>query len=104
VATYRDFSVLHFVVESSDRQTPFGVSDHRVRSPKPTMLPECVQDYAALPEELILREVNIREKILAITFLAPRSIYPDQFRLSARRYLPNERPTVSTDSWNRDRS
>jgi hypothetical protein len=53
-----------------------GARDHRVRWPKPTMRPEWMsrEDYAALPEELILREVKVGKKILVTTFLSPRRV------------------------------
>lgn len=53
-----------------------GPRDHRVRWPKPIVRPEWMsrEDYAALPEELILREVKVGKKILVTTFLSPRSV------------------------------
>jgi hypothetical protein len=53
-----------------------GSRDHRVSWPKPKIRPEWMsrEDYAALPEELILREVKVGKKILVTTFLSPRSV------------------------------
>jgi hypothetical protein len=53
-----------------------GARDHRVSWPKPKIRPEWMsrEDYAALPEELILREVKVGKKILVTTFLSPRSV------------------------------
>ncbi len=53
-----------------------GPRDHRVRWPKPKVRPEWMseEDYAALPEELILREVKVGKKILVTTFLFPRRV------------------------------
>ncbi len=53
-----------------------GARDHRVSWPKPQVRPEWMsrEDYAALPEELILREVKVGKKILVTTFLSQRSV------------------------------
>jgi hypothetical protein len=53
-----------------------GPRDHRVRWPKPKARPEWMsrEDYAALPEELNLREVKVGKKILVTTFLSPRCV------------------------------
>jgi len=53
-----------------------GARDHRVSWPKPTVRPEWMspEEYAALPEELILREVKVGKKVLVTTFLSPRSV------------------------------
>lgn len=53
-----------------------GPRDHRVRWPKPKVRPEWMsrEDYAALPEELLLREVKVGKKILVTTFLSPRRV------------------------------
>lgn len=53
-----------------------GARDHRVRWPKPTVRPEWMsrEHYAALPEELLLREVQVGKKILVTTFLSRRSV------------------------------
>jgi hypothetical protein len=53
-----------------------GTRDHRVNWPKPKARPEWMsrEDYAALPEELSLREVKVGKKILVTTFLSPRSV------------------------------
>jgi hypothetical protein len=53
-----------------------GTRDHRVSWPKPKARPDwmSVEDFAALPEELSLREVKIGRKILVTTFLSPRVV------------------------------
>jgi hypothetical protein len=53
-----------------------GTRDHRVNWPKPKARPDwmSVQDYAALPDELSLREVKVGKKILVTTFLSPRAV------------------------------
>jgi Transposase DDE domain. len=53
-----------------------GARDHRVNWPKPKARPEWMspEDYAALPEELSLREVKVGKKVLVTTFLSPRSV------------------------------
>jgi hypothetical protein len=53
-----------------------GARDHRVSWPKPKVRPEWMsrEDYAALPEELTLREVKVGKKVLVTTFLSPRSV------------------------------
>jgi hypothetical protein len=53
-----------------------GPRGHRVRWPKPKVRPEWMsrEDYAALPEELLLREVKVGKKILVTTFLSPRRV------------------------------
>jgi hypothetical protein len=53
-----------------------GARDHRVSWPKPQVRPEWMsrEDYAALPEELILREVKVGKKILVTTFLSQRRV------------------------------
>jgi hypothetical protein len=53
-----------------------GARDHRVRWPKPKARPEWMspEDYAALPEELMLREVKVGKKVLVTTLLSPRSV------------------------------
>lgn len=53
-----------------------GARDHRVRWPKPIVRPEWMspEDYAALPDELNLREVKVGKKILVTTFLSPRRV------------------------------
>jgi Transposase DDE domain len=53
-----------------------GVRDHRVSWPKPKARPEWMsrEEYAALPEELTLREVKVGKKVLVTTFLCPRKV------------------------------
>lgn len=53
-----------------------GMRDHRVSWPKPKARPEWMsrEEYAALPEELTLREVKVGKKILVSTFLCPRKV------------------------------
>lgn len=53
-----------------------GARDHRVSWPKPKARPEWMspEDYAALPEELLLREVKVGKKILVTSFLSPHSV------------------------------
>ena len=53
-----------------------GTRDHRVNWPKPKVRPEWMspEEFAALPEELILREVKVGKKILVTTFLSPRRV------------------------------
>ena len=53
-----------------------GVRDHRVSWPKPKARPEWIsrEEYAALPEELTLREVKVGKKILVTSFLSPRQV------------------------------
>ncbi len=53
-----------------------GTRDHRVSWPKPKARPEWMsrQDYAALPEELTLREVKVGKKVLVTTLLCPRKV------------------------------
>ncbi len=56
------------------RGEKLGTRDHRVSWPKPKARPEWMsaEDYAALPEELILREVKVGKKVLVTTLLCPR--------------------------------
>jgi hypothetical protein len=58
------------------RGESLGTRDHRVSWPKPKVRPEWMsrEDYAALPEELILREVKVGKTILVTTFLSPRRV------------------------------
>jgi hypothetical protein len=58
------------------RGEKLGTRDHRVSWPKPKARPEWMsaEDYAALPEELILREVKVGKKILVTTLLCPRKV------------------------------
>jgi hypothetical protein len=58
------------------RGEKLGTRDHRVSWPKPNARPEWMsrEDYAALPEELSLREVKVGKKILVTTFLCPRKV------------------------------
>ena len=53
-----------------------GTRDHRVSWPKPPARPEWMspQDFAALPEELSLREVKVGRKVLVTTLLCPRKV------------------------------
>jgi hypothetical protein len=53
-----------------------GSRDHRVSWPKPKIRPEWMsrEDYAALPDELILREVKVGKKILVTSLLWPRDV------------------------------
>jgi hypothetical protein len=53
-----------------------GARDHRVSWPKPQARPEWMsrEDYAALPEELTLREVKVGKKVLVTTLLCPRKV------------------------------
>jgi len=53
-----------------------GTRDHRVSWPRPKVRPEWMsaEDFAALPEELILREVKVGKKVLVTTFLSPRRV------------------------------
>lgn len=53
-----------------------GMRDHRVSWPKPKDRPQWMsrEEYAALPEELTLREVKVGKKILVTTFLYPRKV------------------------------
>lgn len=53
-----------------------GARDHRVRWPKPKARPEWMsaEEFADLPEELLLREVKVGKKILVTTFLSPRRV------------------------------
>jgi len=53
-----------------------GTRDHRVSWPKPKVRPEWMsaEEFATLPEELILREVKVGKKILVTTFLSPRRV------------------------------
>jgi hypothetical protein len=58
------------------RGEKLGTRDHRVSWPKPKARPEWMsaEDYAALPDELILREVKVGKKILVTTLLCPRKV------------------------------
>jgi hypothetical protein len=53
-----------------------GTRDHRVSWTKPKARPDWMsaEDFAALPEELSLREVKVGKKILVTTFLSPRVV------------------------------
>jgi hypothetical protein len=55
------------------RGEQLGTRDHRVSWPKPKARPQWMspEDYAALPEELILREVQVGKKVLVTTFAVP---------------------------------
>jgi hypothetical protein len=82
IATLQAAAVDVLFAQNGSRITDFrrgerlGARDHRVRWPKPKMRPEWMspEDYAALPEELILREVKVGKKILVTTFLSPRRV------------------------------
>ena len=58
------------------RGEKLGTRDHRVSWPKPKARPEWMscEDYAALPDELILREVKVGKKVLVTRFLCPRKV------------------------------
>jgi hypothetical protein len=53
-----------------------GNRDHRVSWPKPKARPDWMsaEEYAALPEQLTLREVKVGKKILVTSFLWPRDV------------------------------
>lgn len=53
-----------------------GVRDHRVSWPKPKVRPDWMsrEEFAALPEELLLREVKVGKKVLVTSFLNPRQV------------------------------
>jgi hypothetical protein len=56
------------------RGEKLGARDHRVSWPKPKVRPEWMspEDFAALPQELTLREVKVGKKVLVTTLLCPR--------------------------------
>ena len=58
------------------RGEKLGTRDHRVIWPKPKARPEWMsaEDFAGLPDELILREVKVGKKILVTTMLCPRKV------------------------------
>jgi len=58
------------------RGEKLGSRDHQVSWPKPKARPDWMsaEDYAALPEQLILREVKVGKKILVTSFLSPRHV------------------------------
>lgn len=58
------------------RGEKLGTREHRVSWPKPKPRPEwmSVEDYAALPDELLLREVRVGKKIFVTTLLCPRKV------------------------------
>jgi len=58
------------------RGEKLGTRDHRVSWPKPRARPEWMsaEDFAGLPDELILREVKVGKKILVTTMLCPRKV------------------------------
>jgi hypothetical protein len=58
------------------RGEKLGTRDHRVSWPKPKARPEWMsrEDYAALPDELVLREVKVGKKVLVTTLLCPRKV------------------------------
>ncbi len=58
------------------RGEKLGTRDHRVSWPKPKARPEWMsgEDFAALPDELILREVKVGKKILVTSMLCPRTV------------------------------
>jgi hypothetical protein len=58
------------------RGEKLGKRDHRVSWPKPKARPDWMsgEDYAALPDELTLREVKVGKKILVTSFLYPRKV------------------------------
>jgi hypothetical protein len=58
------------------RGEKLGKRDHRVSWPKPKARPDWMscEDYAALPDELILREVKVGKKILVTSFLCARKV------------------------------
>ena len=58
------------------RGQKLGRRDHRVSWPKPKARPDWMsrEDYAALPDELTLREVKVGTKILVTSFLCPRKV------------------------------
>ncbi len=57
------------------RGEKLGIRDHRVSWPKPKARPEWMspEDFAALPEELTLREVKVGKKVLVTSLLCPRN-------------------------------
>lgn len=66
-----------------------GTRDHRVSWPKPKARPEWMspEDYAALPEELILREVRVGKKVLVTTLLSARKVSKSELgKLFRRRW------------------
>ncbi len=58
------------------RGEKLGRRDHRVSWPKPKARPDWMsrEDYAALPDELTLREVKVGKKIFVTSFLCPRKV------------------------------
>lgn len=58
------------------RGEKLGKRDHRVSWPKPSARPDWMsrEEYAALPDELTLREVKVGKKILVTSFLCPRKV------------------------------
>jgi Transposase DDE domain len=58
------------------RGEKLGRRDHRVSWPKPKARPDWMsrEDYATLPDELILREVKVGKKIFVTSFLCPRKV------------------------------
>jgi hypothetical protein len=58
------------------RGEKLGRRDHRVSWPKPKARPDWMsrEDYAALPDELTLREVKVGRKIFVTSFLCPRKV------------------------------
>jgi len=53
-----------------------GARDHRVIWPKPKARPEWMsrEQWAVLPEQLLLREVKVGKKVLVTTLLCPRKV------------------------------
>ncbi len=58
------------------RGQKLGRRDHQVSWPKPKARPDWMsrEEYAALPDELTLREVKVGKKIFVTSFLCPRRV------------------------------
>ncbi len=87
------------------RGTCLGRRDHLVRWPKPKTRPEwmTVQQYADLPEELTVREVQVDGQILVTSLLDPRKVTKSELdQLYGRRWhveldLRNIKITLGVD-------
>jgi hypothetical protein len=82
-----------------------GTRDHVVRWSKPVARPAWMtpQEYAAYPDELTLREVKVRKKVLVTSFLNPREVCKREIgKLFLRRWnveldLRNIKTTLGMD-------
>ena len=111
IATLQRAGVDVLFAQQGSRITDFrrgeklGPRDHRVSWPKPKVRPDWMsqQEYAAFPDQLTVREVKVRGKILVTTMLEPREVNKAELselyvaRWSAELDLRNIKTTLGMD-------